>query len=373
VTLSGFIRGGFLGLLLSANVHAASVPNAVTVNAVGKELSDAMVAAVRSAVSQNFKNYPGYSKQVLDEEIIPAASQLVSSYKVLEGTDSSSSVNISAVVELSLVRNMLDFAPKSLGISEEDGGTAIVVFRAPNISFLEKNKVTDYYGEFKSLLKQRLERRKFKVVEATEDIKEAGALGDDVSEPGVLRIYGIQNNAEVALGVQITPDAEGRGGWNLKGTLLHVKPGKVLGRFEQGIQSPRYKKETFQTELQRTLNDAGNQLMMAVLSRAGGEAGPSRKDDFLHLKIVNLKNPQLLEKFRTAALGISDIQGLTEFSVRKGAYELAVNTRLGIKQLETKLKALTWEDMEAEIGHGEGLELTVSLTPKVPDKTKEGQ
>ncbi len=370
--LSGFIKGFALALLFSAPVYASGVPATVTVNAYGHEVSDAIVAAVRSAVSQNFKGYPGYSKQILDEEIVPAASQLVSSYKVLEGSDGSSNVNISAVVELSLVHNMLDFAPHSLGLTDKDDeGNAVLVFRAPAISFLDRNKASGYYDDLKGMLKQRLERRKFKVTEATDDIKEASTFGDDVSEPGVLRVYGMQNDSDVALGVQISPNSDGRGGWDLKGTLILVKSGKTLGRFDQPIASPRYKKETFQTELQHSLADAGNQMMMAVLSHAGGEMTANRRDDFLHLKIVNLANPVLLEKFRQSALGIADIQGLTEFSVKKGAYELAVNTRLGIKQLETKLKGLTWDDMTAEVSHGEGLELTVNLTPKSAE-AKEG-
>ena len=351
-----------LALLVTVSAHAA-IPNSVTVSASGKELSDAMVAAVRSAVMSNFKNYPGFSKQVLDEEIIPAAAQVVSSYRVVDGTDGSPTLNISAVVELSLVRNLFDFSPKALGL-EDESGKAIIVFRGATISFLERMKTTDYYDSLKKMLAERLERRHFKVSEATEDIKEATTMGDSVSEPAVLRIYGVQNEADIALGVHVEPDSSGRGGWQLKATLLLVKSGKTLGQYEHAIPSPRYNKETFQAEFHRALMDAANQAMLGVQSRAGGETSTARKEDFLRLKIVNLKNPVMLEKFRSAATAVPEIRSLMEFSVSRGSYELAVDSRLSIKQLEQKLKTLTWDDMEAEITRGEGLELTVNLKSK---------
>src|SRR5690606_4855626 len=118
--------GAVFYLLALALVFSGSKARAESeiVSAVGsgKEVSDAMGAALRSVVSKHFKKDQAPGLQgILQSEIIPNASSFVQSYRLLDGKRGQS-VAISANVDLSVIQALFDISPTGLG--EPEGARA---------------------------------------------------------------------------------------------------------------------------------------------------------------------------------------------------------------------------------------------------------
>ncbi|NUM89082.1 MAG: hypothetical protein HUU37_07760, partial [Bdellovibrionales bacterium] len=173
----------------------SAVPATVTVNSAGRDLNEAMVAAVRAAVKKSIKS-ERLTKAVLEDEIVPAYSQLVGQYKVTDGSEGGGSVGISATVDLAPVQNLLAFSPEALGL-EAASAKAVVVFRGAKVPILEQMKIEGYYQGLEKLLRERIGRRGFEVVKEAEESDEGRALGDDASTPEVVRFQVMQTEADV--------------------------------------------------------------------------------------------------------------------------------------------------------------------------------
>ncbi len=373
MTCSGFIKSCVVGMMLAATAVWAATPATITVNSAGRDLNDAMVAAVRAAVKKSIRS-ERLTKAVLEEEIVPAYSQLVGQYKVTDGSEGGGSVGISATVDLAPVQSLLAFTPESLGL-DPSSAKAVVVVRGAKVSILEQMKAEGYYQSLEKLLRERMGRRGFEMVREPEASDETRAVGDDVASPEVIRFYTQRAEAEVGLGISVGPDEDTeKGGWEMRGTLIQLKGGRILGRFSAPVALPRQRKETAQQEWSRALLDGANQVLLALFSRGGALAAPAQKvDESLVVRLVNPSGPVMLEKFRGFLVKLPEVDGVVERSAKGGAANFTVRTRLQIRQLESKLKSQSWDEFDLEVARGDAAEVgaaglvLVRLTAKAVD------
>ena len=101
-----FLVFGFLFTSRGGEVFAADVKS-VTLTVSEKSVAEALALALRIAAKKHLNFDATVQKQIMDSEVIPYASQYISSYKVVSGGGGRSWVNVLATVDLNALQSIL--------------------------------------------------------------------------------------------------------------------------------------------------------------------------------------------------------------------------------------------------------------------------
>src|SRR3990167_7638219 len=111
----------FYGSFFSINAFGFGI---LTVIGSGKDLQESMRSALHQAVMGSLNKNKGIDrallKSILENEVYNSTSQFISSYKILEGGAASGAVNISAAVEVDVVRALLAIVPENFVTTSKD-------------------------------------------------------------------------------------------------------------------------------------------------------------------------------------------------------------------------------------------------------------
>lgn len=341
--------GSSKSYLLAALFLCALAPGAngetgvVSAVGTGRETGDAIANLLKVTTSKYFKSQPAQlTKSVLQFEILPNASSFVQSYKILEG-GRGAGVQLSASVDLDVITGLLSLTPKSLG--EEGSVKALVAVRGPKlpdaaISGMKapapNAKVPDPFGPLAASARERLSRREFADITLTPEELQALPPGEEVSSPELLRGLGAKAGARVALGVSGRFETyENENSHNkderlvLTATLIDVKAGNVLGRASVNVVSPKTRREQYVTDLQRNIAEESKELFQDVFVSAGRRlVKPEGQAGYAVVRVQFPSNSGLVMKLKALLEGVQGVRSVTEHSVRRGSFDLAVRPAL---------------------------------------------
>jgi hypothetical protein len=366
-------------------VSARAESGSVSLVGSGKDSAEAIAALLRVAVAKHLKSIESsYAQAVLKNEILPSSTSFVQSYRILEG-GRNSFVNLSASVDLDVLRALYALTPKAL--SEEAAKVFIVVKGAklpplPPVKGKSPPEEINPYLVLEAAAKDRFARRSFELVSLPPEEVAASGAGDDISAPELLRGLGAKAVSRLALGISSRFETvENENSHNpeervmITASLVDVKSGQLLARESASILSPKSKRELYAADLQRVLADESRDIMQSLLVQAGKKiGGVTGKSAFAVLRVLYPSHPALLARFRSALESVKELKSVTEYRIRRGAFDLAITPAMESKALAKLIKAMPVEDLVLsfvegdEIGEGEPT-LVVKLAPKVaPEK-----
>ena len=345
----------------------------------GKDVPEATSALLKSVVAKNFRdpNSLPLLRSVLQFEILPNSSSFVQSYKILD-SGKSKMVNLSASVDLEVVRALLSVTPGQLG--EEKGAKALVVVRGAPIpeENLDKNKATppNPYLGLEAGARERLLRRGFTPVGLSdEEIHEAGE--DSVSSPEFLRGLGAKAGARLALGISSKYELfENENSHNkelkliISANLVDVKSGMMLAKEVATATSPKSRKEQYVIDLQRVLGEEGRDLFHEIFVDAGKRLVKSTDvQDYSVLRVIAPQNAPLLAKFRAALEAVKEVRSVVEFGASRGAFDFSLRPVFTEAALTKLIKGISSEEFEITVQEKtetQGPTLSVKISPKEP-------
>jgi hypothetical protein len=339
-------------LLLLASFPAYAEMGVVNGIGAGRDVPEATAALLRTVVTKNFREPAALPlvRSVLQFEVIPNASSFVQSYRILD-SGKSKTVNLSANVDLEVVRALISLTPESL--SEAKGVKALVVVKGAPLAeeAADKTKALNPYLVLEAAGKERFARRGFTPGTLTEnEIREAGE--DAVSSPEFLRGLGAKSGARLALGISSKYELfENENSHNkeprlvISATLVDVKAAAVLARETVTAPSPKSRKEQYALDLQRVLLEEGKDLFHEIFVDSGKKVLKTTDvQDFSILRLVNPPSAALVAKFRVALEQVKEIRSLVEYGISRGALDYSLKPVMSEAGLTKILKGLSSEE-----------------------------
>lgn len=384
-TCSGFSKPAYLlaALLFLCVSPASAETGVVSAVGTGRDTGDAIANLLKVTVAKYFKSHPApLTKSVLQSEILPNASSFVQSYKILEG-GRSGAVQLSASVDLDVLNGLLSLTPKSLG--EEGPAKALVAVRAPKLPDAAVSgmkppapgaKPADPFAPLASAARERLSRREFTDVSLTPEELQAVGAGDDFASPELLRGMGAKAGARVAFGISGRFETyENENSHNrderlvLTATLVDVKAGNVLGRASVNVVSPRSRREQYVADLQRNIVEESKDLFQDVLVSAGRRlVKPEGPAGFSVVRIRFPSNNGLVMKFKALLETVPGVRSVTEHSIMRGQFDLAVRPAMSETNLRKAVAGLQSADIQIALLEAEAesspAAVMVKLAPK---------
>jgi hypothetical protein len=369
-----------LSALFLPKAACAEASGVVAAVGSGKEASDAIANLLRATMAKYFSDEPAaLTKSLLDREIIPNATSFVQSYKLLDSAKGT--VSLSANVDLDVMRALLSLTPSKLG-----AGTApkalIVVKSAhlPDFVPAPKNGApqANPYAVLDAAAKDRFARRGFEPVVATSAEVMAMSPSEDVGSPEVLRGLGMKSGARLVLGITSRRERfENENSHNhdervvLNAALIDVKSGAVLGRSTTNVNEPKSRRDQFVADFARMIADDSKDLFQDLFVAAGKRLGPAdHQEDFSIVRVQFPSNPGLVAKFR-GLLEAKGLKSVTEYSIRRGAFDLAIRPAMKEGALAKILSELSSDEisvaMQGPAAAEEGErrpDITVKVAPK---------
>lgn len=362
-TCSGFSKHAYLlaALTFICALPAYAETGVVSAVGTGRDSGDAIANLLKVTVAKYFKSQPAQlTKSVLQSEILPNASSFVQSYKILEG-GRAGAVQLSASVDLDVLNGLLSLTPKSLG--EEGAVKALVAVRAPKLPDASVSgmkppavgaKPPDPFAPLAAAARERLSRREFDDVTLTPEELQAVGAGDDIASPELLRGLGAKAGARIALGLSGRFETyENENSHNkderlvLTATLLDVKAGNVLGRASVNVVSPKSKREQYLADLQRNIVEESKDLFQDVLVSAGRRlVKPEGPAGFSVVRIRFPSNNGLVMKFKALLETVPGVRSVTEHSIKRGQFDLAVRPAMPEASLQKAVAGLQSPDLQ---------------------------
>jgi hypothetical protein len=389
VTCSGFSKGIYLlAALLCVSAYsgeAGAETGVVSAVGAGRDTGDAIANLLKVTTSKYFKAHSAsLTKGVLQAEILPNASSFVQSYKILEG-GRSGGVQLSASVDLDVINGLLSLTPKSLG--EEGAVKALVAVRSPKLPDAAVSgmkppaanaKPADPFSPLAVAARERLSRRDFTDVVLSPEELQAVSAGEDFSSPELLRGLGAKAGARIALGISGRFETyENENSHNkderlvLAATLLDVKAGNVLGRASVNVVSPKTRREQYLADLQRNVTEESKDLFQDIFVSAGRRlVKPEGQAGFAVVRVQFPSNSGLVMKFKALLEAVPGVRSVTEHSIRRGMFDLAVRPALPEASLAKAVAAMQSPDLQVAVVQASGEAeaappaLTVKLAPK---------
>lgn len=365
-----------LALALAAPVNATAAEGGV-VSAVGtgKDSGEAIANLLRTAVNKYFKDEPAtLSKAVLQSEMIPNATSFVQSYRLLESAKGT--VSLSANVDLDVIRSLLGVTAARLGA--EGGAKAVVLVKPAKLP--DSVATATPFSLLEAGAKERLSRRGFEPVVVSPEEAQALSAGEDLTSPELLRGLGARSGARLALGIGARKEQyENENShakddrYVLSAVLVDVKTGAVLSRSSTNVNEPRARKDTYVAELQRLLDSESRDLFQDLFVAAGKKIAPAEaQEDFSLVRVQYPSNPLLVTKFRTLLEAAKALKSVQEYSVQRGAFDLAIRPSLKGEALQKIVTGLKSDDIVVALAENipDGSErqpdLVVKVAPKAP-------
>jgi hypothetical protein len=391
---SGFSNPAYLLAAFFALAAAAQAETGV-VSAVGtgRDSGDAISNLLKTTMGKYFKSQPPrYITSVLQGEILPNASSFLQSYKMLEGSRAGM-VQLSASIDLDVLSGLLNLTPKNLG--EENLTKALVVVRAPKLPDsavagmkppVNGAKAVDPFSPLATGARERLSRRDFSDVTLTAEELSAVGAGEDISSPELLRGLGSKAGARLAFGISGRFETyENENSHNkderlvLTATLVDVKLGIVLGRTNVNVVNPKSRREQYISELQRNISEESKDLFQDVLVSAGRKIGKQEGPDGLSVVRVQFpSNNGLVMKFKSLLEGVPGVRSVTEYSIRRGKFDLAIRPALAEANLVKAVSSMRSPDIQISLIEAVASSdlpspvVTVKLAPKEESQGDEG-
>lgn len=338
-----------ISLVLLAAASSAWAVNVVTVTATGKDLSEAMAAAVRAAVAGNLPKERNQLRSMTESELVPFASQLVNSYKI--ASESGGAVTINADIDLDELRALVALSPKAVGSSEKDA-KGLVLLRAPQVNAREGD--WGYAKGIEQVMRDRLQRRRFKPIKPDAEGSEQFSADTSVLQPELLRAEAQRTGAGVVLSLLITSGSQENENSHrseerlfLQAQLFDANKGQVLAKAKTSIPQLLAKKE----ELERLLREKGDELLQDIFIQAGSRfvgATESAKGGLV-LRVLDPPSFRAVNALRLALEEQKDIRGITERRILRGSYEFQVRTSMNASALAAKVRSLTLDGFEISL------------------------
>ncbi|RZA03541.1 MAG: hypothetical protein EOP11_16020 [Proteobacteria bacterium] len=319
----------------------------------GGDTASAIAGLLRAAVGKYFAEEPAALRtSLLQNEIIPNASSFVQSYRLLES--SKGSVSLSANVDLDVIRGLMSLTPAKL--NAEANSKALIVVKGTKLPEQAASKAAAPANPFAVLelgAKDRFTRRQFAPVVMSVEEASGGSPNDEPTSADFLRSAGARAGARLALGVGSRREKfENENSHNkedrivLTATLLDVKSGNVLGRSSVNVNEPKGRRDQFNAELQRMLAEDSKDLFQDLFVAAGRRLGPAEaQDDFAVLRVQYPSNPILVNKLRALLEGSKALKSISEYGVRRGAFDFAIRPNLAPEALQKVVAALVSEEI----------------------------
>jgi hypothetical protein len=379
-------RAGIYLLAVAALTAPLGVPayaaetGVVAANGTGGDTASAIAGLLRTAVGKYFTDEPAALRNsLLQSEIIPNATSFVQSYRLLESPKGT--VSLSANVDLDVIRGLMSLTPAKLGA--EPNSKAVVVVRGTKLPELPAGKAAGPANPFAVLelgAKDRFARRQFEPVVVSPEDAAAFSPGEETTSPELLRGLGQRAGARLALGISSRREQfENENSHNkeervvLSAVLLDVKTNAILGRSSVNVNEPRGRRDQFNADLQRNLSEESKDLFQDLFVAAGRRLGPAEsQEDFAVLRVQYPSNPGLVNKLRGLLESGKGLKSVTEYGVRRGAFDLAVRPNLPPEALQKIIAGLASE--EIAVNAVENIPddserrpaLVVKVTPKAP-------
>jgi hypothetical protein len=344
----------------------------------GKEISEAIVALLRSVMARHFSDVPAQlSKNIFQNEIAPNAASFVQSYRILEG-GRGSAVSLTANVDLEVIRSLFALSPK--GLDEPAGAKALVVVKGARLpdAVVSAGSVNPY-SVLESYAQERLGRRGFDVVVVGPDELQALGMGEDVAGPEFLRALGARAGARVAVGISSRSEsAESEGSQAreqrlvVTSTMVDMKAGVVLGRASITVSEPRGRRDQYAADLQKTLAEDGRALFHETFVAAGKKVMkvPGQQDYSL-VRVQSPPSAVVVTRFRGLLESARNTRSVVEHGAGRGYFDLAVRPAMKPADLAVLMRSLPAEDMNIVILEPLGFsagerppELLVRLVPR---------
>jgi hypothetical protein len=371
---------------LASPAHAAGETGVVSANGTGGDTASAIAGLLRATVNKYFTDEPAPLRtSLLQSEMIPNATSFVQSYRLLESPKGT--VSLSANVDLDVIRGLMSLTPARLGA--EPNSKAVVVVKGTKLPETAGGKPAAPANPFSVLetgAKERFTRRQFEPVVISQEDAAAFSPGEDATSPELLRGLGQRAGARLALGIGSRREQfENENSHNkeervvLTAVLLDVKTGNTLGRSTVNVNEPRGRRDQFNADLQRNLSEESKDLFQDLFVAAGRRLGPAEaQDDFAVLRVQYPSNPGLVNKLRSLLESGKGLKSVTEYGVRRGAFDFAVRPNVSAEALQKIVAGLASE--EITVTAVENLPddserrpaLVVKVTPKAPGSVPGG-
>ncbi len=376
--------------LFSGSVFAAT--GTVSAVGTGRDASEAIANLLKVTVAKHFKDYPApLTRSVLQSEILPNASSFVQSYKILEG-GRSGAVSLSASVDLDVINGLMSLSPKAIG--EAEGAKALVLLRGARIpdsvlaGMKPDAKVIDPFNALMVSARERLSRRSFTEVALGNDEMQALGAGEDLTSPELLRGMGAKAGARVVLGITGRFEAyENENSHNkderlvLSATLVDVRAGSIITKASVNVVSPKSRREQYLADLQRNIIEESKDLFQDIFVAAGRRLVKTEaQSGFVVVRVQFPSNNGLVQKFRALLESLPGIRSVTEYSVTRGKFDLAIRPALPEATMAKAVAGLQSADISITMFQALSEEpdpaaqppiLTVKLSPK--DAVNPGQ
>jgi len=380
--LSAYLLAAFSMIAAFPSFADSGVVSAV---GTGRDSTEAISNLLKSTVGKHFREHsPQLLRAVLQFEILPNASSFVQSYKIIEG-GRGSSVSLSAAVDLDVINGLMSLSPKALG--EAEGGKALVLVKGPKppdaaiAGMKAGTAIADPFQALATGARERLSRREFTDAILTAADMQAVGAGEDLTSPELLRGMGSKAGARLVLGISGRFETyENENSHNkderlvVSATLVDVKVGSVIARSSVHVVSPKSRREQYLADLQRNLVEEGKDLFQDLLVAAGRRLVKTEAHtDFSVVRVQFPSNSGLVQKFRSLLESVPGVRSVTEYSVRRGKFDLAIRPALAEAALAKAIAGLQSADISITVFEALSSEvdsltqpplLTVKLAPK---------
>jgi len=335
---------------LNAQAAASGV---VVATGSGGDTASAIASLLRATVTKHFTDEPAALRgALLQSEIIPNATSFVQSYRLLESPKGS--VALSANVDLDVIRGLMSLTPEKLGA--EPNSKVVVTVKGVKFADRAGAKPQSPANPFAVLelgAKERFTRRQFEPVIVSAEEAQAFSPNEEPTAPELLRGLGQKAGARLALGIGSRREQfENENSHNkeerivLAAVLLDVKSGAILSRASVNVSEPRGRREQFNADLQRNINEDAKDLFQDLFVGAGRRLGPAETtEDFAILRVQYPSNPGLVNKLRGLLETGHGLKSITEYGVRRGAFDLAIRPALSPEALRKIVGALNSPDI----------------------------
>lgn len=348
-----------VNLVYSGAARAAGAKS-VTLTVSEKSVGDALGLALRLAAKKNLNADGPSQKAIMDAEVIPHASQYISSYKVISGGGGRSWINVSATIDLSALQSILILNSAQFKKSPVKLLVLVRGFKggAPWKGVAYEESELQLVDRIEAEVKKMAQRRQLTMMPRISSYQEH-IENVDVNSSALLRAVALRADADLVLFVdskfqQVDDDeaiVEGlqlqletalyERGQNL--VLANSKESVPMAAGEKALTSKSEKVyEIVDTLIDKATHD--------VFMRAGGRfLAENAAEAYLTLRVLDPPNHAAVAELKDSVQKIAKVNSVIEREVERGRLDFWVDAGFGQETLRKELRALQLENYRVSV------------------------
>ncbi len=378
----------FLATFFSAaNESSASDLKSITLTVSEKNVSEALALALRIAAKKHLNFDASVQKQIMDSEVIPYASQFISSYKVVSGGGGRSWVNVLATVDLNALQSILVL---HAGLFKKNPVRMLVMVRgfkggAPwkGVAYEESEELL--VARVEAETKERAARRKINLIPRIASYQDH-LDGVDTNSAALLRAVALKSDVDLvffvdAKFVETKDDESPVDGLQLQlETALYERNQNIILANSRESMSMLAGEKALLSKNEKVLEGVVNLIDKAThdaFMRAGSKyLAETASASYLTLRVLDPPSMAAVNELKDGVRKIARVNSVVEREIERGRVDYWIDAGFGADALKRELKTIQLENYRVSVRQpSEGMDPLVALVrleAKKPNEERSG-